>query len=106
FLFGVLLILLGLGAGVALLGPARGREEGPGGRPPEKEADGPAALPAAEKQARTDLHGDPLPADALVRLGTLRFRPLSASWLAFSPGDATLLTAGGQFLSAWDVSTG
>jgi WD40 repeat protein len=57
--------------------------------------------------ARTDLHGDPLPTGALARLGTVRFRPpLGATWLAFLPGDSTLLTASGQTLSAWDIATG
>src|SRR5262245_623498 len=62
--------------------------------------------PGGARQARTDLHGDPLPAGAIARLGTVRFRPpAGAHWLAFSPGDKTLLTAGGR-LSAWDVATG
>jgi RNA polymerase sigma factor (sigma-70 family) len=54
----------------------------------------------------TDTHGDPLPAGALARLGTVRFRtPEGATFLSFLPGDTTLLTAGGV-LSTWELGTG
>src|SRR5262249_1530974 len=63
--------------------------------------------PGGARQTRNDLYGDPLPAGPTARLGTVRFRPRAwARWIAFSPGDKTLLTAGGRWLSAWDVATG
>jgi WD40 repeat protein len=61
---------------------------------------------AAPVRAASDLHGDPLPPGALARLGTVRFRtPPGALFLAFLPGDKTLLTAG-QALSEWEIATG
>jgi RNA polymerase sigma factor (sigma-70 family) len=58
-------------------------------------------------RAAADLHGDPLPPGALARLGTVRFRvPSGGTFVAFLPGDATLLTVGGSSFSAWEVTTG
>ena len=55
-----------------------------------------AATPAA----------DPLPAGALLRLGTSRFRPPSiVSELALSPDEKTVVTVG-DVLTAWDAETG
>jgi RNA polymerase sigma factor (sigma-70 family) len=94
-------------AGVAVLGvgllacqaDADHAEPAPQGRPIQ---------PAGEHKPRLDLHGDPLPAEALVRLGTLRFRagsPISA--LAFAP-DATTIVAHGThgFVSVFDADNG
>jgi WD40 repeat protein len=62
-----------------------------------------------EKQARTDLHGDPLPPGALARLGTVRFRCYDsfAKSLVFTPDGKGLITAGGRNLPRlWDMATG
>ncbi|HEY7428031.1 MAG TPA: sigma-70 family RNA polymerase sigma factor [Gemmataceae bacterium] len=75
----------------------------------------PPTAPAAErpaqerdKQARTDLAGDPLPPGALTRLGTTRLRHnIWVQTLVFTPDSKRLITAGGDNLPRlWEVSTG
>jgi WD40 repeat protein len=68
-------------------------------------------LPApvrGQPAARTDLHGDPLPAGALFRAGTVRLRhggPVAA--VAFAPNGKTLATASwDKTVRLWDVATG
>ena len=63
---------------------------------------------AADTAPRTDAHGDPLPPDALLRLGTVRWRAC-ARFLAFTPDGKTLVT--GEYppasvIRCWDVATG
>ena len=56
--------------------------------------------------AANDSLGDPLPAGARLRLGTLRFRPPSSVVeLALSPDEKTIVTAGRELI-AWDATTG
>jgi RNA polymerase sigma factor (sigma-70 family) len=53
-----------------------------------------------------DLHGDTLPKDAVMRLGTMQFRAAGAT-LALSPDGQTLIgMRGGKVISFWDVATG
>jgi hypothetical protein len=68
------------------------------GVPPKTRAAPPAGM---------DLYGDPLPAGAAVRLGTVRFR--SPDWggsLAFLPDGKTLVAAGDRRLLFWDAASG
>jgi RNA polymerase sigma factor (sigma-70 family) len=81
-----------------------------GARQPESPA--PEAAPGAahgNSPVRFDRSDDPLPAGALVRLGTTRFRCRGAvGCLAFSP-DSKLLAGGsrtGNLLLLWDAATG
>jgi WD40 repeat protein len=71
------------------------------------------ATPPAPPRAtsRTDLYGDPLPAGAMARLGTIRFRRDSAFFrggaLAFLAGDKALVTATeGHEIQVWDFPSG
>ena len=61
---------------------------------------------AAETKISTDLYGDPLPAGALQRLGTARFRHNSTA-IAYSP-DGKMLASGGRdnTIRLLDAATG
>ncbi|MBM4073241.1 MAG: hypothetical protein FJ271_30615 [Planctomycetes bacterium] len=56
----------------------------------------------------TDVHGDPLPDGALVRIGTLRWRHAGAvTYVAFPPDANTVLTAGrDDVIRIWDRKAG
>ncbi len=81
-------------------------------QPAPKEA-APAAAPNLQSQGPgpTDRHGDPLPAGAVTRLGTTRFRhgDVGAQGLAFLPDGRTLIgatTNSGHSIWFWEASTG
>ena len=59
--------------------------------------------------ADKDLHGDPMPPGAIVRLGTIRFRHrgFRGTGLAFSRNGKMLVAGGeGNVLRAWEAATG
>jgi WD40 repeat protein len=64
------------------------------------------AAKAAEAPPRRDLYGDPLPAGALVRMGTEQLRHPYAVGIAFADEGKTLISAGGQTVRFWDLATG
>src|SRR5262249_51792328 len=67
-----------------------------------------AAQPAADRGRPADLYGDPLPAGATARYGTLRLRHPRHPWAAAISDDRTRLASrdGLNRLHAWDLKTG
>src|SRR5947209_18656862 len=62
---------------------------------------------AQEPAARVDQAGDPLPAGAVARLGTVRFRhPDWIRSLAMSPDGKTLASGGDRNVRVWEMPTG
>jgi RNA polymerase sigma factor (sigma-70 family) len=56
---------------------------------------------------RLDRHGDPLPPDALARLGTLRFRlGTHLRGMGLSPNGKTAISVGLDQTAFWDLTTG
>ncbi len=66
-----------------------------------------AEAAAKVQPARTDLHGDALPKDAIARMGTTRFwHKESVACLAYAPDGSTLATGGRGHVTVWRADTG
>jgi WD40 repeat protein len=103
-LFGAFVVAGGLASWTG-----RSSAQAPGGAPgiaKEARPIGDQAVQPAARAAAVDSLGDPLPAGARLRLGTLRFRPPSSvAELALSPDEKLIVTAGRELI-AWDAATG
>src|SRR5207244_3859890 len=63
--------------------------------------------PKEDRQPKTDLHGDPLPAGVLARLGTRRLcGPMDSMWAGFSPDGAKIASQGWNGVTVWETATG
>ncbi|HTU93908.1 MAG TPA: sigma-70 family RNA polymerase sigma factor, partial [Gemmataceae bacterium] len=77
----------------------------PAPQPAEERAED--KLPNAAPQVRRDQAGDPLPPEALSRLGTTRLRHGEGiRKLAFGPEGKTLVSCGRDGIRFWDTATG
>src|SRR6266446_3705662 len=59
---------------------------------------------SGENTVRTDRYGDPLPAGALARLGTVRFHSYSDA--TYSPDGKIIATTGGHVVRLCEAATG
>jgi len=67
----------------------------------------PLVAPVEQKRERLDLFGDPLPAEALGRLGTVRFRPGShITSLTFTNDGTTIIAKTWSGVRVWESRTG
>src|SRR5262249_30682680 len=92
------LIVLAVGVGAAAVGALT-----PDGKP---QTEAPRETTAKAAEPRTDRFGDSLPAGALHRLGTERFRRAEFYSAALSPDGKTLAASSESGLSLFDVETG
>ncbi|HEY7429033.1 MAG TPA: sigma-70 family RNA polymerase sigma factor [Gemmataceae bacterium] len=80
--------------------------EPPGNKTPDAPA-APKEADADKSEKRVDAQGDPLPAGAIARLGTVRFRPgRTIAWLIFLPDGKRLVSVGHDGAWVWDIATG
>jgi RNA polymerase sigma factor (sigma-70 family) len=74
---------------------------------PAKDAKPPATKPVAEgPKSKLDLHGDPLPPGAIMRLGTLERRAVDAKLAMSADGKSIIGVRAGKYVHVWDAATG
>src|SRR5262249_13997212 len=79
---------------------------GAGQQPPGSPSSPAPKSPAADSSVKKDLQGDPLPAGAVLRLGTTRLRHAQLFALAYS-SDGKLTSFGGDYtVRVWNPATG
>jgi WD40 repeat protein len=61
---------------------------------------------ATAEGRRTDFHGDPLPAGAIARCGTVRWRHVGAFLVAYGRDGKTLLSVSQTEVRFWDLASG
>jgi RNA polymerase sigma factor (sigma-70 family) len=93
----LLLAVTGTGMGMLALLPQPATED----QPQAKVNDKPLA-----PNKRVDLYGDPLPEGAVMRLGTLRQRAVSAALAVSADGNSIIGVRGGKSIRIWDALTG
>src|SRR5262249_6831768 len=105
----ILVVVVGLlGAGVGWVMASNRHEEAAAPAPAGPFDPVVAVVPAQPVATRTDALGDPLPTDALARMGTLRLRHgHAARAVVFAPDSRWLISAGDDgAIHAWDADTG
>ncbi len=63
-------------------------------------------IPETSTPLKTDFLGDPLPAPALIRLGTNRFTPANCSAIALSADGKIVVSWGHDSIMGWDAEVG
>jgi WD40 repeat protein len=66
----------------------------------------PPLTPDAKATPQVDVHGDPLPEGALLRISTVRYRCGSPVDAALSPDGKTLAVVSYEVITLWDLATG
>jgi RNA polymerase sigma factor (sigma-70 family) len=104
----VVLLTVGLLTGAALVAHRTLVAKPPPIVPEERPEPAKQPRPAPTgKPAPTDRHGDPLPPQALLRLGTLRFRQEGeVSAVAYSPDGKLLASTSDRGILLWDAASG
>jgi RNA polymerase sigma factor (sigma-70 family) len=98
----LILIAAVVGIGTAALMPAEPSDNGPD---PVVTLDEPR--PDEKPRTRADRFGDPLPDEAITRIGTLRFRSGDyINAIAFGADGKQLLSCGNDGVRIWDAATG
>jgi WD40 repeat protein len=104
--FVAVVLLAVTGSGLGLLGLRLVAREAPAGTVVAPGAERSVAASAPPPEKGKDLHGDPLPAGVVMRLGTLRQRAVGAV-LAISPDGRSLIgVRSGKSILIWDAATG
>jgi RNA polymerase sigma factor (sigma-70 family) len=104
----LLLLALGIAAGAGTLAYPTRSGKTPAEEPPAPERQTATPNPDRAGQARTDRYGDPLPAGAMARMGTVRFRHGDViEGISLSDDGRTIVAASrDRTVRVWDVATG